>query len=233
MKNNLRYFLTAVVLCILSSLTLAADKYCQKSSNSKSYDIHIFGYTYKDINAKKQMARGLTDLFSGIAVGDRVKVYNHNATGYNLTLNQCAPGCPETSFFENLINTSCSTEVAKRDRKIFNQRFAEAAMGDLNRNEASYNIFKSIQDLNDVYKGERTNNTVAVAISMIPDGINPNDPNAFNKFFVTNVPNLNIALQFPPVCTIGTSPNSEVLKFWREVFELKHVKFDFKPCNKD
>jgi hypothetical protein len=106
-------------------------------------------------------------------------------------------------------------------------------MGDLNRNEASYNIFKSIQDLNDVYKGERTNNTVAVAISMIPDGINPNDPNAFNKFFVTNVPNLNIALQFPPVCTIGTSPNSEVLKFWREVFELKHVKFDFKPCNKD
>jgi len=44
---------------------------------------------------------------------------------------------------------------------------------------------------------------------------------------------LNIALQFPPVCTIGTSPNSEVLKFWREVFELKHVKFDFKPCNKD
>jgi len=233
MKNTIRYFLTAVLLCVVSSLTLGADKYCQKSSNTKSYDIHIFGYTYKDMNAKKQMARGLTDLFSGIAVGDRVKVYNHNATGYNLTLNQCAPGCPETSFFENLINTSCSAEVAKRDRKIFNQRFAEAAMGDLNRNEASYNIFKSIQDLNDVYKGERTNNTVAVAISMIPDGINPNDPNAFNKFFVTNVPNLNIALQFPPVCTIGTSPNSEVLKFWREVFELKHVKFDFKPCNKD
>ena len=233
MKSIFLKLLITTTFCLLSSLTWAADKYCQKSPQSKTYDIHIFGYTYKDMNAKKHMARGLSDLFSGIAVGDRVKVYNHNATGYNLTLDQCAPGCPETSFFENLISTSCSTEVAKRDRKIFNQRFAEAAMGDLNRNDASYNIFKSIQDLNDVYKGERTNNIVAVAISMIPDGINPTDPTAFNKFFVTNVPNLKITLQFPPVCTIGTSPNSEVLKFWREVFDLKNVKFDFKPCNKE
>ena len=226
-------FLLFISLVFGSSVIQAADKYCQKSTTSKSYDIHIFGYTYKDLNAKKQMARGLTDLFSTIAVGDRVKVYNHNATGYNLALDQCAPGCPETSFLENLVNTSCSTEVAKRDRKVFNQRFAEAVMGDLNRNDASYSIFKAIQDLNDVYKGERTNNVVAVAISMIPDGINPSDPNAFNKFFVTNVPNLSIALQFPPVCTIGTSPSSEVLRFWREVFAIKNVKFDFKPCNKD
>jgi len=231
--RNLYKLLIGLIVCLAIPQIWAADKYCLKTPQSKTYDIHIFGYTYKDMNAKKQMARGLTDLFSGIAVGDRVRVYNHNATGYNLTLDQCAPGCPETTFFENLINTNCSTEVAKRDRKIFNQRFAEAAMSDLNRNESSYNIFKSIQDLNDVYKGERTNNIVAAAISMIPDGINPSDPNAFNKFFVTTVPNLNIALQFPPVCTIGTSPNSEVLKFWREVFAIKNVKFDFKPCNKD
>jgi len=222
-----------LVWCVVTTAAMAADKYCQKSTRAKTYDIHIFGNTYKDVNAQKQMARGLTDLFSSIAVGDRVKVYNHNTTGYNLSLDQCAPGCPETSFLENLINTNCSTEVAKRDRKIFNQRFAEAAMSDLNRKNASYDIFKSIQDLNDVYKGERTDHVVAVAISMIPDGINPTDPNAFNKFFVTTVPNLNIALQFPPVCTIGTSPNSEVLKFWKEVFELKRVKFDFKPCSQD
>ena len=232
MRNLYKLFI-ALIVCSSSPQIWAADKYCLKTLQSKTYDIHIFGYTYKDMNAKKQMARGLTDLFSGIAVGDRVRVYNHNATGYNLTLDQCAPGCPETTFFENLINTNCSTEIAKRDRKIFNQRFAEAAMSELNRNDSSYNIFKSIQDLNDVYKGERTNNIVAVAISMIPDGINPSDPNAFNKFFVTTVPNLNITLQFPPVCTIGTSPNSEVLKFWREVFAIKNVKFDFKPCNKD
>lgn len=233
MKSFISQIFAAVFISSLLSAAYAADKYCLKSPSTKTYDIHIFGYTYKDINAKKQMARGVTDLFSGIAVGDRVKVYNHNATGYNLALDQCAPGCPETSFFENLINTSCSTEVAKRDRKIFNQRFAEAVMSDLNRNDGGYNIFKSIQDLNDVYKGERTNNVVAAAISMIPDGINPSDPTAFDKFYVTNVPNLNIALQFPPVCTIGTSPNSQVMKFWKEVFELKRVKFDFKPCNKD
>ena len=219
--------------CCLALPLFAADKYCLKSATTKSYDIHIFGYTFKDINAKRQMARGLTDLYAGINSGDRVKVYNHNATGYSLSLDQCVPGCQDTTFFESLLNTSCSTEVAKRDRKIFNQRFAEATMAEINRNNATYDIFKAIQDLNDVYKGERTNNVVAVAISIIPDGINPADPNAFNKFYVTQVPNLNIALQFPPVCTIGSSPNSEVLKFWKEVFSLKNVKFEFKPCNKE
>jgi hypothetical protein len=222
----------ALFVCLANLNTLAADKYCQKSSQAKTYDLHIFGYTYKDINAKKQMARGLSDLFGTLAVGDRVKVYNHNATGYALSLDLCVPGCPESTFMDSLLNTRCSTEVAKRDRKAFNQRFAQSTMSEINSN-VSYDIFRSIQDLNDVYKGERTNSVVAVAISMIPDGINPSDPNAFNKFYVSNVPNLNIALQFPPVCNVGTSPGSEVMKFWREVFDLKKVKFDFKPCNKD
>jgi len=226
-------------LCLIAfffaipSNSFAGDKYCQSGANSKTYDIHIFGKTYKDDNSKRQMAQGLTDLFSNIVVGDRVKVYNHNATGYNLSMDQCVPGCAQMSFMENLFSTTCSFEVAKRDRKTFNQRFAQAAMSDINRDNSSYDIFKSIQDLNDVYKGSKTNNVVAVAISMIPDGINPTDPTAFNKFYVTNVPNLKLALEFPSVCTVGTSPSSEVMKFWKEVFALQHVKFDFKPCNKD
>ena len=235
--TKLFFGLIFLCLALLTLPSFAADKYCQKpgpgTTGGKTYDIHIFGNTYKDANAKTQMAQGLTDLFRSLAVGDRVKVYNHNTTGYNLSMDQCVPGCPEVSIMESMLGGSCSTEVAKRDRKTFNQRFAQAAMSDINRDGSGYDIFKSIQDLNDVYKGERTDHVVAVAISMIPDGINPTDPNAFNKFYVTTVPNLNIALEFPPVCTVGTSPNSEVLKFWKEVFSLKHVKFDFKPCNKE
>ncbi len=231
--NPLLYGLVFITLVFQSLPSFAGDKYCQRGPSTKTYDIHIYGNTYKDANAKRQMAQGLTDLFHSVAVGDRVKVYNHNATGYNLSMDQCVPGCPQMTFMENLFSTTCSFEVAKRDRKVFNQRFGEAAMSEINRDNSSYDIFKAIQDLNDVYKGERTNNVVAVAISMIPDGINPTDPNAFNKFYVTNVPNLNISLEFPPICTVGTSPNSEVLKFWREVFAIKHAKFDFKPCNKD
>lgn len=231
--NRLFFVVIFITLVVLTIPSFAGDKYCQKAGNSKTYDIHIFGNTFKDPNAKKQMAQGLTDLYRSVSVGDRIKVYSHNATGYNLSMDQCVPGCPEVSFFDSLMSTSCSTEVAKRDRKSFNQRFAEATMADINRDGASYDIFKSIQDLNDVYKGSKTNNVVAVAISMIPDGVNPTDPNAFNKFYASNIPNLNIALEFPPVCTVGTSPNSEVIKFWKEVFDLKHVKFDFKPCNKD
>jgi hypothetical protein len=226
-------FGVSVAFGVLTSPAYAADKYCQKGPNTKTYDIHIFGNTFKDPNSKKQMAQGLTDLYRSVSIGDRIKVYSHNATGYSLSMDQCVPGCPETSLLDNLLSTTCSPEVAKRDRKTFNQRFAETTMADINRDGSTYDIFKAIQDLNDVYKGERTNNVVAVAISMIPDGINPTDPNAFNKFYALNVPKLEISLEFPPVCTVGTSPNSEVLKFWREVFALKHAKFDFKPCNKD
>jgi hypothetical protein len=222
-----------LISCMATSLLYAADKYCIKSSQSKTYNIHIFGYTFKDINSKKQMARDLTELHEGISVGDRIRVYNHNPSGFSLVLDQCAPGCPEKKFLDSLTETNCYSEVAKRDRKIFNNKFAVAVMGGITNTNINYDIFKAIQELNDVYKGGRTNNIVAVAISMIPDGIDIGDPNAFNKFFVTNVPNLKIALNFPPVCTIGTSPNSEVLKFWREVFSLKSIKYDIKSCIKD
>lgn len=230
MKHLYKFLLNAAL--ILSAINASAsDKYCSAASSAKSFDIHVFGYTYKDNNAKKQMAQGLTDLYKNLGVGDRVKVYNHNATGYNLSMDQCVPGCADAGFFDSLLNSSCSAEVAKRDRKTFGQRFAQATMSDLNRGGESYDIFKAVQDLNDVYKDGKTNSTVAVAISMIPDGINPTVPAEFNKFYVTKVPDLKIALEFPPVCTVGTSPNSEVLKFWRDVFSIKKVKFDFKPCS--
>ena len=232
--HSLPLVVMTLILLLGAALSASAgDKYCNKAPTAKAYDIHIYGNTFKDANAKKHMAQGLTDLYRDVAIGDRIKVYNHNATGYDLSLDQCVPGCHDMTLMESLWNNSCSAEVAKRDRKAFNQRFAVATMSDINRDNSSYDIFKAIQDLNDVYKGNKTNNIVAVAISMIPDGINPTDPKAFNRFYVTTVPSLELSLEFPPVCTIGTSPSSEVMKFWKEVFLLKNVKFDFKPCNRD
>lgn len=207
----------------------SGDKYCK--ADAPAFDIHVFGYTFKNDEAKKQMAQGLGDLYKKFDIGSRVKVYAHSPAGHHTALNQCVPGCPPVGFFEGLINTTCMPEVAKRDRAAFNKRFADATMSGLNRNNASYDIFAAIQNLSDVYKGQRHSGTVVAAISMLPDGVNPADPASFNAYYVQQVPKLRLALEFPPVYTIGASTSGEVFKFWKEVFEMKKVSFQMRPLD--
>lgn len=223
--------LTGAALLIGVNLpTLAAnDKYCK--ADAAAYDIHVFGYTFKQEEAKRQMVQGLGDLYKKFEIGSRIKVYAHSPAGYHTAMDQCVPGCPPQGFLEGLINTSCMPEVAKRDRIAFNKRFAEATMSGLNRNNMDYNIFTAIQNLSDVYKGKQHNGTVVAAISMLPDGVNAADPAAFNAFYVQQVPKLRLALEFPPVFTIGASSSGEVYKFWKEVFEMKKVAFQMKPLD--
>lgn len=207
----------------------SGDKYCR--AEAPGYDVHIFGYTFKGENAKRQMGQGLNELYKKFEPGARIKVYAHNATGHYLALNQCLPGCPQQGFLGQLFDSSCSAEVAKRDRLAFNKRFAEATLAGVNSGGDKYDIFLAIQNLSDAYKGQRHSGTVVAAISMLPDGVNPADPASFDAFYVQQVPKLKIALDFPPVYTIGASPSGEVMKFWKEVFAMKKVDFQMKPLN--
>lgn len=226
---------TCVFLVAVNPLTGPAparatnDKYCK--SSAPAYDIHVFGYTFKHEEAKKQMAQGLGDLYKKFEVGSRVKIYAHSPGGYHTAMDQCVPGCPPQGFIEGLINSSCMSEVAKRDRLAFNKRFAEATMSGINRNNVKYDIFAAVQNLSDVYKGKSHHGTVVAAISMLPDGVNPADSASFNAFYVQQVPKLKIALEFPPVTTIGATSSGEVIKFWKEVFEIKKVAFQMKPLD--
>ena len=99
------------------SVHASNDKYCR--AGAPAFDIHVFGYTFKNEEAKKQMAQGLGDLYKKFEIGSRVKVYAHSPAGHHTALNQCVPGCPPVGFFEGLVNTTCMAEVAKRDRAAF------------------------------------------------------------------------------------------------------------------
>jgi hypothetical protein len=226
---SLSVALSASFAGLASSAHASNDKYCR--AGAPAFDIHVFGYTFKNEEAKKQMAQGLGDLYKKFEIGSRVKVYAHSPAGHHTALNQCVPGCPTVGFFEGLVNTTCMAEVGKRDRAAFNKRFADATMSGLNRNNSSYDIFTAIQNLSDVYKGQRHSGTVVAAISMLPDGVNPADPASFNAYYVQQVPKLRLALEFPPVYTIGASTSGEVFKFWKEVFEMKKVSFQMRPLD--
>jgi hypothetical protein len=224
-----RYLIFAVSLFATTAYA-SADKYCNPKGTK--YDIHIFAYTFKDENGQKRMARGLTELFKRFQMGDRVKLYVHNPSGYSVPVDQCVPGCPEQSFISGLFDSTCSAQVAKKDRITFDQLYAKSALSTLNKKGEPYDIFLAIQNLSDVYRGQKNPGTVVAAISMVPDGINPTNRADFTAFYVTKVPNLKLTSDFPPLLVIGGSNSKEVYEFWEDVFEkTKKVKFNMKEFN--
>ena len=223
-------FFAFIFLLIPSFVFAATGKYCNQKGST--YDIHIFAYTFKEENSQKRMARGLTDLFKRFQTGDRVKLYVHNPVGYSVPIDQCVPGCAEQGFIGGLFDSSCSAQVAKKDRVIFDQVYAKSALSTLNKKGEPYDIFLAIQNLSDVYRGQKNPGTVVAAISMVPDGINPTNRADFTTFYVTKVPNLKLTSDFPPLLVIGGSGTKEVYEFWEDVFEkLKKVKFNMKEFN--
>jgi hypothetical protein len=224
--------LFAFIFLLLPSLAFAgAGKYCNQKG--ASYDIHIFAYTFKEENGQKRMARGLTDLFKRFQIGDRVKLYVHNPSGHSVSIDQCVPGCAEQGFIDGLFNSSCSAQVAKRDRVAFDQAYAKSVLGTLNKKGEPYDIFLAVQNLSDVYRVQKNSGaTVVAALSMVPDGINPTSRSDFTSFYVTKVPSLKLTSDFPPLLVIGGSGSKEVYDFWEDVFEkTKKVKFNMKEFN--
>ena len=223
--------LFAFIFLLIPSFGFAATgKYCNQKGST--YDIHIFAYTFKEENSQKRMARGLTDLFKRFQTGDRVKLYVHNPGGYSVPIDQCVPGCAEQGFIGGLFDSSCSAQVAKKDRVTFDQVYAKSALSTLNKKGEPYDIFLAIQNLSDVYRGQKNPGTVVAAISMVPDGVNPTNRADFTTFYVTKVPNLKLTSDFPPLLVIGGSGTKEVYEFWEDVFEkLKKVKFNMKEFN--
>jgi hypothetical protein len=230
MKNYKSLFFLFIFLICNLAYGANTGKYC--NAKGIKYDVHIFGYTFKDDNGQKMMARGLTELFKRLQTGDHIKIFVHNPSGYTVPIDQCVPGCPEESFIKSMVDSSCSVQVAKRDRVAFDQLYAKSALSTLNRTGQSYDIFQAIQNLSDVYRGQKDQGTVIAAISMVPDGVNPINKSDFDKYYVTKVPGLQLTTDFPSLLVIGGSSSKQVLDFWYDVFvKLKKVKFDMKEFN--
>ncbi len=220
-----KILILALILFGISN-TFASEKYCAKEGGGKNYDLHLFTYTFSDESQKKLMLRSLNELKNKFHMGDRVRVFKHNASSYNIAIDQCVPGCPEKGFFEGFLDSSCSVQVANKDKIIFQQTFAKLILEDIKKETKEYDIFRSVQTLADFYRSSSRKAEVYAALSMVPFGVDPRDKDKLDSKFVIADQQLQLPTSdFPPVITIGAAPDKELMDFWKEIFARKKVKF--------
>jgi hypothetical protein len=219
--------ITAIIFQLLIIGAQAGEKYCVEEGASKKYDLHLYTYTFSDDSQKKIMLRGLNDLKNKFKMGDRVRVFKHNTNTYEIAIDQCVPGCPEKGFFEGFLDSSCSVQVANKDKILFQQNFAKAILEDVKKDSKDYDIFRAVQSLADFYRSSTRNAEVYASISMVPYGVDPRDKAKLDSKFVVAVQQLQLpSSDFPPVTTIGAAPDKELMDFWKEIFKYKKVRFN-------
>ncbi len=222
-----RFFILAFFMFGLSSSDASSGKYC--SDKAKVYDIHLFGFTYLIEEQSRLAKKALTDLKAEFAIGDKVRLFSHSPQGFSITFDSCVPGCPETSALEQFFSSECSAQVAKRDRITFERRFAETVLRSFAKAESSkgYDIFASVQALNDSFRAGNKDNEIYAVISLIPSEIkNPRDRKEWNNLLRKADETLQFPKDFPSVKLIGASTDSELVLFWEEVFQSKG-RFNF------
>lgn len=212
----------SVSMTVVSAQT--AKKYC--SPEAAKYDVHLFGYTFEDESLKKMSKKILTDFRSKMQVGTRLRLYSHTSDGYSVTFDQCLPGCPEVGFVEKFFTSSCSDTVAKRDLRNFDRSFAIQVLKNYEGEGQKYDIFKSVQQLSDVYRSSGESSEVYAVISMVPAGVRPNDRTALNNLYRVGREGTQFPKEFPAVNLIGASSSKEIQAFWLDVLDGK-AKFNF------
>jgi hypothetical protein len=223
----MKKILTFFILSLTVMYSMASEKYCSKEGVGKSYDLHLFTYTFSDESQKKLMLRSLNELKNKFQMGDRVRVFKHNTNSYNIAIDQCVPGCPEKGFFEGFLDATCSVQVANKDKIVFQQTFAKLVLEDIKKDTKDYDIFRSVQTLADFYRSSTRKAEVYAALSMVPYGIDPRDKGKLDSKFVVAITQLQLpSSDFPPVTTIGAAPDKELMDFWKEIFKYKKVKFN-------
>lgn len=217
---------------IAASLTLASTqvtaqnikKYC--SPDAAKYDIHLFGYTFADESLKKMSKKMLTDFRAKLQFGTQLRIYSHTSDGYSVTFDQCLPGCPEAGFVQKYFTSSCSDTVAKRDLRNFDRSFAVQVLKNYEAGSEKYDIFKSVQQLSDVYRSSNESAKVYAVISMVPADVKPNDRDALNSLYRIGREKTQFPKEFPAVNLIGASSAKEIQAFWTDVLDGK-AQFNF------
>lgn len=211
-------------LCVSAVCAQTAKKYC--SPDAAKYDVHLFGHTFEDESLKKMSKKILTEFRSKLQVGSRLRLYSHTSDGYSVSFDQCLPGCPDVGFVEKFFTSSCSDTVAKRDMRNFDRSFAIQVLKNYEGEGQKYDIFKSVQQLSDVYRSSGESAEVYAVISMVPSGVKPNDRGALNNLYRLGREGTQFPKEFPAVNLIGASSSKEIQTFWFDVLEGK-AKFNF------
>jgi hypothetical protein len=206
----------------------AASKYCSK--DVKRYDLHVAGFTFENNSQSKLAKKILTDFYNEkLNYGVQLRLFAHRPDGFEIALDECVPGCPEAGFIEKFFSSSCSDQVAKRDKNNFRLKFARAVLGNFEQKKPDYDIFEAIKQIVVSYKGARPDAEILAAISMLPAGVSPTDRKALSGLFmkahkagikdgIKDIANLKL---------LGAYQGDEVKAFWSDIVGDQNIKLEF------
>ena len=219
---RINFFIATLAFVVNCANADSKEKYCSK--DPKKTDIHLFGQTFESESQRRLAAQSVTKLKSTLNVGEKVRIFTHTTAGFTIW-ESCVPGCPDRSFSERLFD-SCSVQVAKKDRILFDQSLSVRIVSELKKGGGDYDIFNSIYSLKNVYKNTNDTSNVYAVISMVPKGIDPTSRRQLNELLVRKNETIEFPQYFPPVQLIGASTTEELLAFWNDIFKGK-AKFNF------
>lgn len=204
--------------------------YCELSE--KKYELHLFGASYVNQEDKNRLLRGLDQVSKLFSEGDNVKLINH-ASGKTKIESNCYPGCPDKGVIGNLIDATCSEQVAKRDMKNFNTKIIKSVEFAFSESKKEYSVIDDLESISEYYKNRDIQNLEAYVFhTTLPYGAHDGRVESYNSAFVRALQDNKLrSLDSAPVTFINANQNTETQKFWNDLKLNGHekgIKFDLK-----
>jgi len=218
MKNTLKICSLAAFISLMASPDLAHAQFDYCTLSDKRFDLHIFGASYNSADGRRKLAKGLDTLYKTFSIGDDIRWIVHSSSGMK-TYQKCVPGCPEKSMLKKLVDSTCSDQIAKRDKVQFNNTYAKSFNAALAKSGENYDVIADLKTISEYYEGRDEDGTEAYVFhTTIPHGASTDDPNSFNAPFVKAVQNTILStVTLPNVYFVNANRSEEVTKFWSDL----------------
>jgi hypothetical protein len=205
---------------IFTSNANAQLDYCELSE--RKVEINYFSHSYKEKSQLSPVLNSTSEILNSLEMGDQI-VINQHINGTQKTLKVCKPGCPENGFLNDLLDSTCSTQVAKKDLISFNQLIKKQLKKVVDSVNTNFDIYEDFNSFNIIAKNSRDTETI-VFHSFVPYEVNIADPSSFDKFFVNSVNDKDLSsVSIPELNYIAKEEDSKVIKLWNDLSLNGHV----------
>ena len=211
--NKFKYLLI-LIFFLFCKIAFAQIDYCTLSE--RTVNLHIFAHSLGLEENQTEFKRGISKYLNSFEMGDRINLFIHdNTTNKKLTV--CKPGCPEEGFFTELLDSSCSAQIAKRDLVKFNSSLTNEIKKAFANVGIKYDILEDLNVLNKYYPAN-SSQEVYIFHSLIPFEVSLNKEASFDAFFVKTVQKLSVkTMNFGDAKFVNPSRDENIIKLWSDL----------------
>ena len=228
-------FLSVLMVALFPSISFGQIDYCTLSE--KRINIHLFGASFTSDVSRSFLAKGLDQIYKSFEMGDEVHLIVHSKSGAKAQ-KRCVPGCPDKGIMKNLVDGTCSEQIAKRDRVKFNNAYARSVKMAVSHAGDKYDEIADLKSLSAYYEGRDADNSETFVFhTTLPYGATIDDRKSFDQAFVRAAQGNELSkIALPDVFFVNADRSEAVESFWQDLklgghergaaFEFKHIVLD-------